>query len=38
MLHEAGPMLFRYGFVFAVLLTLLPIPVTALRIFLGVIL
>jgi hypothetical protein len=35
---EAGPMLFRYGFVFAVLLTLLPIPVTALRIFLGVIL
>ena len=35
---EAGPMLFRYGFVFAVLLTLLPIPVVALRIFLGVIL
>ena len=35
---EVGPMLFRYGFVFAVLLTLLPIPVVALRIFLGLIL
>ena len=35
---EVGPMLFRYGFVFAVLLTLLPIPVTALRVFLGIIL
>jgi hypothetical protein len=34
---EAGPMLFRYGFVFAILLTLLPIPVMALRILLGAI-
>ena len=34
---EAGPMLFRYGFVFAVLLTLLPIPVVALRILLWAI-
>ena len=32
---EVGPMLFRYGFVSAILLTLLPIPVVALRILLG---
>ena len=32
---EAGPMLFRYGFVFAVLLTLLPIPFVAFMMVLG---
>jgi hypothetical protein len=32
---EVGPMLFRYGFAFAVVLTLLPIPLVALRVLLG---
>lgn len=32
---EVGPMLFRYGFAFAVMLTLLPIPLVALRVPLG---
>ena len=32
---EAGPMLFRYGFVSAVLLTLLPIPFVAFMMVLG---
>jgi hypothetical protein len=32
---EVGPMLFRYGFAFAVVLTLLPIPLIALRVLLG---
>ena len=34
---EVGPTLFRYGFVFAVGLTLLPIPMVALRVLLGTI-
>lgn len=34
---EVGPTLFRYGFVFAVGLTLLPVPLVALRVILGVI-
>jgi len=34
---EVGPSLFRYGFVFAVGLTLLPLPLIALRVFLGII-
>ena len=32
---EVGPTLFRYGFVFAVGLTLLPVPLVALRMILG---
>ena len=34
---EVGPTLFRYGFVFAVGLTLLPLPLVALRVILGII-
>jgi hypothetical protein len=34
---EVGPTLFRYGFVFAVGLTLLPVPLAALRVILGII-
>ena len=34
---EVGPTLFRYGFVFAVGLTLLPVPLAALRVLLGII-
>lgn len=34
---EVGPTLFRYGFVFAVGLTLLPVPMVALRVLLGLI-
>jgi len=34
---EVGPTLFRYGFVFAVGLTLLPVPMIILRIVLGTI-
>jgi hypothetical protein len=33
---EVGPTLFRYGFVFAVGLTLLPVPLVALRVILGI--
>lgn len=32
---EVGPTMFRYGFVFAVGLTLLPVPLVALRVILG---
>ena len=34
---EVGPTLFRYGFVFAVGLTLLPVALSALRVILGII-
>jgi hypothetical protein len=33
---EVGPTLFRYGFVFAVGLTLLPVALSALRVILGI--
>jgi hypothetical protein len=33
---EVGPAMFRYGFVFAVGLTLLPVPLMALRVVIGV--